>query len=322
MTDGMSKIMEDRLLGTLQAAGPNGLRVSVLAAQANVQLEAALAILPRLELEGRLVRELKTMDGLIADVWTVPEPAGREDRELMMESRILHVLRERPDSMIAADKIAKLASMREETARRLLGRLQAKGHVCRSMMQIDGCPEAELWQVPPTPDADDAPGEDAVECRIFDLLLRRKDMGQATRTSHQIADALVLSHADTMAALDRLESQGVLVAHDFGVDAVRFAWSVVEKDDARPDLPDGWVLLPPDESTAELHVLYVMAPKLGSRRTWHVGLPQPPGIRNIYILTDIPHPDDPGEECVFMLDFAVLLDALVGAVVPGREDAQ
>lgn len=160
-----------------------------------------------------------------------------EDRDLMMEHRLLSVLRNSATAEpLLTAQVAEAASVRMDNATRLLDELEARGAVCRMVRRIGE---------PPVP-----------------------------------ADAWILGmNAETITADDL---HGCLAEIDpFG-------------------LPDGWTLLPPWTETDGFQGVFTYVRDGGAE--WQVCTS--PGTRQAltFILTDIPHPEDPDEECVFEFD--------------------
>ena len=163
-----------------------------------------------------------------------------EDRDLMMEHRLLSVLRNSATAKpLLTAQVAEAVNVRMDNARRLLDELEARGAVCRLVRHVGK---------PPVP-----------------------------------ADAWILGmNAETVTADDL---RGCLADMAVGF-----------------DLPDGWTLLPPWTETAEWDLLYEAEFRGSGNPTWQVCTM--PGKRHAFtfLMTDIPHPDDPHEACVFEFD--------------------
>ena len=314
----MGTIMEHRILNALRKHGSDaGLRTETLADLANVAAPSAAAVLDGLELDGKVDRTLASVGDLVTDVWTLapPERPAREDRDLMMECRVLHALRARPNDMLAAGRIASLANVRVETALRLLKDLHSRGTVSLSKLEIEGN-ETELWQIVPTP----ATGDDEVEARVFDALLSRGDAPVEERTTLKIAEAVGLRAGEARCVLEDLESAGVVHRTATNVDGqVQTSWTYKEETEVAvaPDLPPGWTLMPADAITADLDttdLVAVCGDGEGDCLEWQVA--RAPVDWRVFVLTDVPHPDDPDEDAVFMFDFCDAVDELMNAIVP------
>lgn len=171
-----------------------------------------------------------------------------EDRDLMMQHRLMCVLeKQAPDGMVAT-RLAAAAKVSIENTERLLQAAEKNG-IVTSFVNDDG---RLAWMIAPDP-------------------VPLKDIDGSKPVEQPLVEEF--AEGDLRELLHELDPF---------------------------DLPDGWTLLPPWTETAEWDLVYSC--EWNGESVWQVCTM--PGKRQpfSFMVTDIPHPDDPDETCTFEFD--------------------